>query len=81
MKGKMGTELWLLFGISLVWMLGTSHGNLVMDALAGNASITGGSINQSTASNPVTNPNPQNVQPGNTKQAQNLPPSLKRIYG
>ena len=34
MKGKMGTELWLLFGISLVWMLGTSHGNLVMDALA-----------------------------------------------
>ena len=67
MKGKMGTELWLLFGIALVWMLGTSHGNLVMDALSGNASITGGNINQST--NPVTNPNPQNVQPGNTKQA------------
>ena len=40
-KGHMGTELWLLLAVSVVWMIGSSHGNLVMDALSGNASISG----------------------------------------
>ena len=54
-KGHMGTELWLLLGISVMWMIGTSHGNLVMDAFMGNASIGGITAGQSSAQAAVSN--------------------------
>ncbi len=69
-KGHMGTELWLLLAVSVVWMIGTSHGNLVMDALSGNASITGLTATGTSSANQTILNIAGNKQPTPVKEAE-----------